>query len=252
MTPDDAIDILVTGKMPDTWDEIVAEIQRCFDARPLDVNGLVELGFNAKVVDGIMNIRVTEGMKNWCDQQPQNSYKFFAAIVVTTAILRNFEPVTRTEIAHKAIDAWLAKDPRKITCKAGCSFCCFIQVVMMEDEARLILAHHKLTDEQLQRFDTMSKWPEDPNLYARRPLAQRRCPFLQNNLCSIYEHRPAACRNHRSLDPPSYCDTMSREGGIARFPNNLNIDIIICAMMQLTPTDTMATLITKTLKEPTQ
>jgi Fe-S-cluster containining protein len=89
-------------------------------------------------------------------------------------------------------------------CKAGCSHCCHISVLIHENEAAQL---QKVTGkiakgvplrspEQIRRIDFDNKYRGNP------------CPFLIDNLCSVYDSRPFVCRQHHSLDDtPEQCDT---------------------------------------------
>jgi Fe-S-cluster containining protein len=50
-----------------------------------------------------------------------------------------------------------------------------------------------------------SAWDEVSRRYfeARIP-----CPFLEDERCSVYEHRPMVCREYRVSTPPEWCETL--------------------------------------------
>lgn len=76
-------------------------------------------------------------------------------------------------------------------CKAQCTHCCNIPVTLSETEAKLIsLAIGKPFTKVRQ-----SAWIAQPRYGYQHP-----CTFLRENGCSIYPHRPMACRTHLSLD----------------------------------------------------
>jgi len=85
-------------------------------------------------------------------------------------------------------------------CKAGCSACCHISVALSDHEARRI-------GERIGMTPATPPSGQDEadldRLYFRSP-----CPFVQDGRCSIYEHRPIACRLHFTLDVDAYfCQT---------------------------------------------
>lgn len=81
-----------------------------------------------------------------------------------------------------------------VACTKGCSDCCKMNVSISIIEA--------------ERLSLMS----GRNLAAvSRPVRHRSdefsgipCPFLQDNACTVYEHRPFACRAHYSFDDTAY------------------------------------------------
>lgn len=77
-------------------------------------------------------------------------------------------------------------------CKQGCSACCHQRVMMSQTEADAI--GHRIGRPAVQlRPDYVA-----PTLHAFG--ADTPCPFLVDDACSIYEHRPFVCRNYLNLD----------------------------------------------------
>jgi hypothetical protein len=70
-------------------------------------------------------------------------------------------------------------------CAPGCAFCCHLPVLVTPAEAEL-----------LARFAATR-----PDVRARLERAERRCPFLGDDLrCVAYDERPLRCRAHTSTD----------------------------------------------------
>lgn len=81
-----------------------------------------------------------------------------------------------------------------VACSIGCSDCCKMNVSISIIEAER-LSH--VTGRNLA--------------VVRRPVRHRSdefigipCPFLRDNACTVYEHRPFACRAHYSFDDTAY------------------------------------------------
>jgi Fe-S-cluster containining protein len=94
-------------------------------------------------------------------------------------------------------------------CKNGCSHCCHIDVAMSEFEARQI---SKATGREL--LVPPGDGSDDGAIEKYRGVP---CPFLVGGACSIYEHRPIACRVHFNLaDDESMCrlDVPSDESAV--------------------------------------
>ncbi|NQZ62561.1 YkgJ family cysteine cluster protein [Crocosphaera sp.] len=70
-------------------------------------------------------------------------------------------------------------------CKKGCSYCCEIRVDVSEMELSLIKSKAR------KAYNDATK-----DLSIGEP-----CPFLKNNLCSVYEVRPFLCRRHQVFTP---------------------------------------------------
>jgi len=116
----------------------------------------------------------------------------------------------------------------KISCKKGCAACCRQLIPMTEFEARRI---SELVDgmpeprrsEMVARFEAARKKVQDAGLerelleteangraehlalalkYFRFGIA---CPFLENEMCSIYSDRPIPCREYLVTTPAENC-----------------------------------------------
>lgn len=91
-------------------------------------------------------------------------------------------------------------------CKKGCSHCCKMAVVITSDEAEAIGSAINVT-------------PHKPvqSLKSQEEMAQRfmgvPCPFLENDVCSIYAFRPLPCMTHYNLSSyPEICDVVNHPG----------------------------------------
>jgi len=115
-----------------------------------------------------------------------------------------------------------------VSCTAGCAACCRQVVPLSETEAIYLTA---LIDEMpperkaaildrfekaLQKIDAAGL-TEKLTMESLRTAEERRhlgdeylaaridCPFLENELCVIHQHRPLACREHLVTSPPENC-----------------------------------------------
>jgi Fe-S-cluster containining protein len=122
------------------------------------------------------------------------------------------------------------REGRTVSCRAGCGACCRQVVPIAECEA-LYLA--ELVDAMpperqarvRQRFrdalvalgeplvETLRDTAALKDIEKRRALHTRYfgrqvpCPFLEDESCSIHEHRPTACREYLVSSPPENCRT---------------------------------------------
>ncbi len=88
-----------------------------------------------------------------------------------------------------------------IACRAGCSHCCSARVEAMPPEVFLIAKEleGRPTEERqqfVQRLKMHVATRSELNPWNQRS----KCPFLTDDLCSIYAVRPSACRKAHSLD----------------------------------------------------
>lgn len=73
-------------------------------------------------------------------------------------------------------------------CKKGCAYCCSYDVTISDIEIQFIEKSNKKIKRK-KNISTSSKGTYTP------------CPFLKNNICSIYDSRPYVCRRHVMLTP---------------------------------------------------
>jgi Fe-S-cluster containining protein len=113
---------------------------------------------------------------------------------------------------RQAATAWAQPMESVSACKPGCSHCCHVPVSITDVEARLIgqrvgIAPQSVPDapgtEAAVALEHLPGAPEKSAGYTAP------CPFLANDRCSIYEHRPLACRAHaRVMVLPSRVRTL--------------------------------------------
>ena len=92
-----------------------------------------------------------------------------------------------------------------IACKAGCSFCCHLRVMIRPHEAIALFRYlrSQVPDEKaraivaklLANADRIGSMTETEHMSARIP-----CAFLVDGCCSAYSTRPGICAAHHSLE----------------------------------------------------
>lgn len=121
---------------------------------------------------------------------------------------------------------------KSISCQKGCAACCRIMIPVSPPEAFALVdvvktlpevhqtrIRHRLADTRkrleesglLSTLEELAGSPrqqsdEDFELINQAYYALRLpCIFLEDEICSIYEHRPAGCRGHLVSSPPELC-----------------------------------------------
>lgn len=98
---------------------------------------------------------------------------------------------------YALVDEFSALRASHVACGKGCSDCCRMNVQISNVEAARIERGTGLRAQPLVR----SVKHDDAKF------AGVSCPFLREEVCAIYEHRPYVCRNHASFDVDAYwCD----------------------------------------------
>jgi len=122
-----------------------------------------------------------------------------------------------------------------ISCRQGCAACCRMLVPVSAPEAfSLLEAIERLPSEERERLERKLSEArnrlDEAGLLARlqtvadaeSPMSDEEleplnrayyglrlpCPFLENESCSLYEHRPAACRELLVTSPAELCDDL--------------------------------------------
>lgn len=81
-----------------------------------------------------------------------------------------------------------------VACAKGCSDCCKMNVSISIIEAE------RLSSVCGRKMASVNR----PIRHSTDEFNGIPCPFLQNNACLVYEHRPYACRAHYSFDDTAY------------------------------------------------
>lgn len=160
---------------------------------------------------------------------------------------------------HTSLVESLTPTGETITCRKGCTYCCYHYVTVSLAHGIVIVDYLYKRKELLRRFvDHHEKWygngysisdnidrtriqalsssmPIDRVLADTRPLSERyldmniQCPFLLDNRCFIYDVRPLSCSGHFSVSPPDWCAAVSGQKPILHnlVPNDQDLTNII-------------------------
>jgi len=151
--------------------------------------------------------------------------------VLVTVPAEPIRPVDLLPVLNEVNDAviGLAVQGRCVSCRDGCGACCRQMVPISEIEARyladLIAA---MPDEQRARVKErfaeavatlrdrgLLDLPSDPAERHRLGMEYFRlglpCPFLKDESCAIYQHRPASCREYLVTSPAAKCSAPTGE-----------------------------------------
>ena len=129
------------------------------------------------------------------------------------------------EQIYKVFDKWLELHlpTEKRTCRSkGCSSCCFnnpngittfdLWVLYIHESEALQRKAHKLREAHDAYLKQHHSNREEQQLKWVQTLTP--CPFLEQDSCSIYTHRPLACRSHFSVNKPEYCHPLYKKFGL--------------------------------------
>lgn len=114
---------------------------------------------------------------------------------VRTALTENAGARSKSRKVIALMDAASRAMAPNTPCAKGCDACCHIPTAIFETEAKAIAAATGRAMAVVQRRPL----DEVPGLIAH--FFRTPCPFLVEHACSIYEIRPAACRQHHTINP---------------------------------------------------
>ncbi len=119
---------------------------------------------------------------------------------------------------HQAMDLVLERDRGNsadsagIRCGRGCSHCCHEPVEIWPAEAALLvrITQEAGTAPDPTRLERQSR--HDIDTWREQPMAQRACVFLgTDGACTVYDHRPNACRKLLVVTDPALCNPEHRK-----------------------------------------
>ena len=93
----------------------------------------------------------------------------------------------------------------KVACRDKCYFCCHIPVDARPHEIFFVMDHLQATRDVSENAAIQETLSAHTQMFEKlnamqRAATNRRCAFLKNESCSIYEARPLACRMHHSVN----------------------------------------------------
>jgi len=95
----------------------------------------------------------------------------------------------------------------KISCRIGCSYCCYSQVKIIPVEALSIYSFIKDSNNNIEILDLQNRISYAEDLTRGKTFEEKYamknelpCIFLSNKKCSIYSVRPSICRSWNSLN----------------------------------------------------
>jgi uncharacterized protein len=132
---------------------------------------------------------------------------------------------------------------KDVTCKQGCSFCCYLNVDISHSEAKLLLYYAEELGIEVD-WELIQKQSNAKSINQLK-FSDRKCPFLKDGACSVYEHRPASCRKYHVVTDPKLCDTQKHNGARVTITNIWQAEILASALFNVYESGTMSKMLLK-------
>ena len=134
----------------------------------------------------------------------------------------------------------------KISCKKGCSFCCYINVDITKEEAILLIKVYKESNIKLD-INYLKNQQFDRN---KIPYNERACIFLnkKDGSCLVYENRPLACRKYQVMNDPDKCNTEKYSALRTIVVANHEMEFFVSGVYNASPPDSMEKMLLKEIE----
>jgi Fe-S-cluster containining protein len=199
------------------------------------------LGGLIKQMDGQQVQIVRDMFQHYMEQYSELRTKHNAETVVSSIHDLIDQAMKELEVQHPN---------NEISCKAGCSFCCYQRVDISDDEATLLLAYAREIGYEIDysKLERQSKAKDEKEYMKLRP-RHRRCVFLnEENECGVYQHRPSACRKLVVISDPNLCDTVANKGAEVGRLVSLEAEVVTSSSLNVRESGSMAEMILKQKK----
>jgi len=138
----------------------------------------------------------------------EQSWSVIAAARLVIDMLRSHAPgkaAKAAKLANEFFEVSLKNNPSKfaIACTKGCAYCCHVSVTATAPEIFLVAS--RIRELPRQDFEEALMRVRAADQRTRAMSSQQRarhkipCAMLKNNLCSVYDSRPGACRGFTSV-----------------------------------------------------
>lgn len=167
-------------------------------------------------------------------------------------------PIERARLAHRETQKYIneiIQNPivkKYMSCKKGCTACCYSQVAVTSDEA-ILLADLVKKGVKID-YERLKKQADQGNNYRdwyNLNYKDRSCVFLSDKgACQIYDDRPLVCRTNMVLSDPQLCDTKDGKLKPIRLIDTDKPNMIIIGAYEVADSSgTLAKLLFETLNQ---
>lgn len=199
-----------------------------------------EIPYSSEPSPGLTKYNVTAVLKDYLEQLENNPEKdahireVFNRINDYTNQLKQISAINAAgtvQEVNNAIDNFFESAPvenkNDISCKAGCTACCYIELDVSGLEAALIVEYCKENSIAIDREYLKKQAANGRSSYSE----VSRCEFLKEDLCSIYPVRPVACRKHFVKTDPILCNSAKNLSSTIAKYFDINTEILASALL---------------------
>jgi len=171
-----------------------------------------------------MNIKISESLSGMLSKMDSKQQVIVAEMISFyteqyEGLRKNNNSESVSSAIHDAVEQAIrelikAEENEKPSCGKGCSFCCYLKTDVTDDEAVLLTEYSKEIGFEIDYNYLEQQIVKTDEDFLKIPYAKRKCVFLdKEGACSVYEHRPIACRKLIVVSDSKGCDTENNWGG---------------------------------------
>lgn len=147
-------------------------------------------------------------------------------------------PILLAREIHDEIDVAIAKrqanpisQSEEIACTKGCAHCCYQIVACAPAEAQRLLYVAEKKNLTIDRAKLQRQEGRNDTTWLKQPREDMACVFLgPDNLCQVYDDRPASCRKYFTISAPPLCDLSTNSSGKTKVWFAIGAEILTSAM----------------------
>lgn len=186
-------------------------------------------------------------LKRMNGKQRRGARSCFEHWTVQARSLATEDPLDAAYTIHcltdELLQRMLAVSPNasQVQCRKGCAACCHLPVTIWPQEAQLLGSRVEKEGIPIDWVRVERQATKTADTWRELAPEDRACVFLAaDRSCTVYEHRPTACRKYLVITDPDLCDTAKHPGALVGRLFSIEAEIMASACQTTLGVTTMA------------